>query len=107
MDTSLQQYEQTAEWLKLMAHPIRLCILHGLSEKTSCNVSYMQQCLQVPQPTISQHLQKLKSAGLIQAERNGLEMHYRLASEEVRGLLLQLFHTSSRFDSQNNHQETN
>lgn len=78
-------YHQLAETLKALAHPVRLCIVHGLSrQEQSCNVSYLQECLELPQSTVSQHLQKLRTAGIIEARRHGLEVHYQLKDERIK-----------------------
>lgn len=68
-----------AEMLKAIAHPARLCILKGLLESEGCNVTRMQHCTGLPQSTISQHLGKLRGAGVVIAERRGVQMHYRIA----------------------------
>lgn len=91
MDNNFKAYNQAAEILKALAHPVRLCIIRGLMEKKQCNVSYMQECLDLPQSTVSQHLQKLRSAGIVEAERNGLEINYRIADEKIRKLITALF----------------
>jgi DNA-binding transcriptional ArsR family regulator len=90
MDKNFKTYNQTAEILKAIAHPVRLCILKGLLEKGSCNVTYMQECLELPQSTVSQHLQKLRSLGIVETERHGLEMIYSVKDERIRHLV-QLF----------------
>lgn len=71
-------FEQAAELLKVLAHPVRLCIVRGLMEKGACNVSTMYTCLEMPQSTISQHLGKLKQANIVKAEREGLEVYYKV-----------------------------
>lgn len=91
VDNNFKAYNQAAEILKALAHPVRLCIIRGLMEKKQCNVSYMQECLDLPQSTVSQHLQKLRSAGIVEAERNGLEINYRIADEKIRKLVTALF----------------
>lgn len=80
-----------AELLKAMAHPARLCILRGLLETGGCNVSHMQSCLDLPQSTVSQHLAKLRSSGLIIAHRQGVEVHYTVSHPQVKALLHTLF----------------
>ena len=82
---------QLAEKLKVIAHPVRLCIARGLWRSGSCNVTHMQCCLEVPQSTVSQHLGKLRQAGIIEGERNGLEITYRLKDERVKAILSCLF----------------
>ncbi|MBU3137109.1 metalloregulator ArsR/SmtB family transcription factor [Clostridium gasigenes] len=87
MDNNYKQYEEVAELLKVLAHPIRLCIVRGLLDVGACNVSKMQSCLGVPQSTISQHLQKLKSVGIITGERNGLEVFYKISDDRVEAII--------------------
>ncbi len=79
--------EQKAELLKSISHPVRLCILTKLLYDGECNVSHLQNCLDVPQSTVSQHLGKLRSSGVLEKERNGLEIHYSIANEEIRKVL--------------------
>ncbi|KAA8786380.1 putative transcriptional regulator [Paenibacillus sp. 4624] len=87
----LKQFDEPAEFLKALSHPVRLCIVRGLMRKKKCNVSYMQECLDLPQSTVSQHLQKLRSAGIVATERNGLEVNYVLADSRVEQLVMILF----------------
>lgn len=79
----LEKYEKTADLLKALAHPIRLCIVRGLSESGSCNVTHMYDCLELPQSTVSQHIAKLKSAGIIKGNRNKTEIHYEICPEKM------------------------
>ena len=92
MNMNYHKYSDTAELLKVLAHPVRLCIVKGLLEKGECNVSYMQECLDTPQSTVSQHLQKLRAAGIIEGRRNGLEIYYKVCDEKVAELVKVLFH---------------
>lgn len=87
MNNAFQAYSEAAEILKALAHPVRLCIVKGLIEKKQCNVSYMQDCLDLPQSTVSQHLQKLRSAGIVETERQGLEVLYTVKNEAVKQLI--------------------
>lgn len=82
----LKIYEKKADKLKALAHPQRLCIIKGLMDG-GCNVSKIQECLCLPQSTVSQHLSKLKAAGIIEGERNGLEICYRVVDEDVKGII--------------------
>ncbi len=85
----ISEYESASELLKLLGHPARLCILIGILEKENvgCNVTYMQSCLNIPQSTVSQHLSKLKAAGIIKGERNGLEIQYRVVNDNVEKVI--------------------
>jgi predicted transcriptional regulator len=87
MEKDYKKYNETAELLKVLAHPVRLCIVRGLLSKGQCNVTYMQNCLDMPQSTVSQHLQKLRAAGIIEGDRNGLEINYKVCDERVESLV--------------------
>ncbi|MDD2482343.1 MAG: metalloregulator ArsR/SmtB family transcription factor [Lutispora sp.] len=91
MEKDFKRYAETAELLKVLAHPVRLCIVKGLVEKGACNVSHMQDCLELPQSTISQHLQKLRAAGIVMGERSGLEISYSVSDERAVSLIKTLF----------------
>lgn len=87
MDQNYQKFNDSAELLKTLAHPVRICIVNGLLENGECNVSHMQNCLGAPQSTISQHIQKLKAAGIIEGRRKGLEIYYQVINEKVAALM--------------------
>lgn len=91
MNSDYERFNDTAELLKALAHPVRLCIVKGLLDKGSCNVSFMQDCLGLPQSTVSQHLQKLRSMGIVTAHRSGLEVNYRVENEKVKQLVEAFF----------------
>lgn len=91
MDKADKQFNEYADILKVLAHPIRLCIVRGLIDHGECNVTYMQSCLGAPQSTISQHLQRLRTAGIIEGRREGLEIHYKVSNEKVIKIVEALF----------------
>lgn len=91
MKIDSKEMEEKASLLKLLAHPIRLCILRGLIRDGENNVSFMQDCLEVPQSTLSQHLSKLRLAGIVKNERRGTEIYYSLVDEEVKRIINLLF----------------
>lgn len=70
-----RSFEQEAEVLKVLGHPIRLKIVAGLCTK-ECNVKYIWECLGLPQATVSQHLALLKNKGIIEGKRDGVEVFY-------------------------------
>ena len=86
-----EQLTELAEKLKVIAHPVRLCIVRGLWRRGCCNVTFMQECLDIPQSTVSQHLGKLRQAGIIQGERNGLEICYSLKDPLIEKILKIMF----------------
>lgn len=86
MAVQLSYYERKADILKTLGHPVRLCIVNGLLTK-SCNVTGIQECLGLPQSTISQHLAVLKARGIVKGERKGLEIIYSVVDEDVKRLI--------------------
>jgi ArsR family transcriptional regulator len=56
----------------------RLRILALLFGGEVC-VCHLYESLQLPQPKVSRHLAYLRRAGLVEARRDGLWVHYRLA----------------------------
>ena len=71
-----------AEILKTLASPRRLEILHRLAEGP-CEVGRLAEDIGASQPNISQHLAVLRTAGLVDAERDGREVRYRLSDPDV------------------------
>ncbi len=71
-----------AEVLKTLASPRRLEILHRLSEGPR-EVGRLATELGLSQPNVSQHLSVLRSAGMVEAERDGREVRYRLSDPDV------------------------
>ncbi|AZR80626.1 ArsR family transcriptional regulator [Bacillus thuringiensis] len=85
--TGPNELERVAEVLRVLAHPVRLQMVHQLIKKTSLNVSELQRYLAMPQSTVSQHLGKLKSHKVVAYERKGLEVFYRVDDEKVKQTL--------------------
>ena len=80
-------YEEQAALLKALAHPVRLRIVHGLLSAGCRNVSCMEKGTGLSQSCVSQHLQKLRTAGVVTAERSGNEVYYRIASPRAAALV--------------------
>ena len=83
-----------------LADPTRLRILSLLGDEEVC-VCHLHASLDVPQPTASRHLAYLRKAGLVEARRDGVWMHYRLAridnqvvASVVKAALHALTHTT-------------
>lgn len=79
-------HKHKADLLKAMGHPIRYCIVEGLA-KGAQKVATIVDCTNVPQPTVSQHLNILKAAGIIHGTRMGNEVHYSVVSAEAKNVI--------------------
>lgn len=79
---------------KALADPTRVRILGLLTAGEIC-VCHIHQSLRLPQPLVSRHLAYLRRAGLVETRKDGLWVHYRVASrsdEATRVLLDSVFH---------------
>ena len=74
--------ELQAEVLKTLASPRRLQILHRLFDGPR-EVGRLAAELGLAQPNVSQHLAVLRGVGLVEAERDGREIRYRLTDPDV------------------------
>ena len=55
-----------ARFAKALGHPVRVAILQMLAGQTCCYHGDMSEVLPIAKSTLSQHLNELKDAGLIQ-----------------------------------------
>ena len=62
------EQEQTARFAKALSHPVRIAILQLLNSQTCCYHGDMAEELPIAKSTLSQHLNELKKAGLIQGD---------------------------------------
>ena len=59
---------QLARIAKALGHPVRIAILQMLAAQSCCYHGDMSEVIPVAKSTLSQHLNELKEAGLIQGE---------------------------------------
>ena len=78
----IPDYEMLSSRLKLLAHPERLRILDVLRRDAEC-VCHLEALLGKPQPYVSQQLRFLRQSGLIVDEKEGQNVYYRLADEQI------------------------
>jgi len=78
MDAKTQaRYEARAAVLKAMAHPTRLFIIDELSRGEKC-VCSLRDLIGADISTVSKHLSVLKDAGILEDEKRGQQVFYRL-----------------------------
>jgi len=73
-------YEQFAIVAKALGHPQRLELIEHLAQGPR-SVEALAMKLGLPIANVSQHLQTLRRAGLLSAERNGKFVNYRLVDD--------------------------
>lgn len=76
-----EEQNQMARFAKAMGHPIRIAILQMLANETCCYHGDMSEILPVAKSTLSQHLNELKDAGLIQGEITSPSVKYCINKE--------------------------
>ena len=75
-------YRIQADVLKTLSNPKRLEIVHLLAGGPR-EVGKLAEELGISQPNVSQHLAIMRSAGVVEAERDGREVRYRLTDPEI------------------------
>ena len=80
--TDFAYLSRKAEILRAISHPIRLAILRGLIKNGPTNVINLETCVDVPTATVSQHLTKIRYAGIVSKERKGTYIYYSIKDED-------------------------
>lgn len=78
--------EELAALAKALGHPARVKILRMLARREACVCGEFVDVLPLAQSTVSQHLKKLKEAGLIQGEIDGPRVCYCINPQVLRRL---------------------
>src|SRR5690242_8388922 len=87
-----EQAHLAAESFRLLADPTRIKILWALLQGES-SVACLGELVGANATVVSQHLAKLRLAGLVKGRREGTFVYYRAADVHVRRLLAEaLFH---------------
>lgn len=79
---------ELAAMLKALSDPVRLRLLSVIASHTGgeacvCDISVG---IEVSQPTVSHHLKVLRTAGLLDSERRGSWVYYRVIPEALHTL---------------------
>lgn len=74
-----RRYELRAEMFKALAHPTRLLMLEKLREEPWC-VCELAAELGIEKSVASKHLAQLRNVGLIEDEKRGTVVEYRLVA---------------------------
>ena len=72
--------QSMAEVIKLIGHPLRLRILEFLDLNGECTVSRILAGISAPQSAVSQHLNRMRAAGIVACRREGRQMLYRIGA---------------------------
>lgn len=84
-----EQLARAAEVLRHLGDPTRLHLLWLLTAGPS-DVTGLTARVGASRSSVSQHLGRLRLAGLVRADRDGRHMHYRLTSDHLHRLLTEV-----------------
>ena len=70
-------FDARARIIKALAHPTRLFLVDQLSRKEHC-VYELTEMIGTDVSTVSRHLSILKAAGIVQHDKRGTQVFYRL-----------------------------
>jgi len=75
---TIKQRKQRAAIFKALGHPARLRMVEALRDGERC-VCELVDLSEGGWSTVSRHLSVLKSAGILEDEKRGLQVYYKLA----------------------------
>jgi DNA-binding transcriptional ArsR family regulator len=76
------QIEKAAELFRVMSAPMRLRIISCLCQGEK-NVGELLNDIETTQPNMSQHLNTLYQAGIVARRREGVQIYYRIANNQI------------------------
>lgn len=85
---SVPEADALAVRLKALADPVRLRLISYLldqPELEACTCD-LAPVVQLSDPTVSHHLKKLESSGLLTKERRGMSVYYRVVPEAIEAI---------------------
>ena len=86
LDAMSESAKEASEFLKALAHESRLHILCRLADGEK-HVGELEDALDIRQSTVSQQLARLRLEGLVTFRRDGKQVFYSLASDDVRKVI--------------------
>lgn len=78
-------FDKAAAMFRVLSAPMRLKIIGCLCDGEQ-NVTYLLSKIATTQPNMSQHLNTLYKAGVLAKRREGVQIHYRIANEQIVSL---------------------
>jgi ArsR family transcriptional regulator, arsenate/arsenite/antimonite-responsive transcriptional repressor len=85
---SMEQAEQVAPLLKALADPVRLRLMSLIASRAggeAC-ICDLNDAFDLSQPTISHHMKVLHEAGLVDRDKRGVWVYYRVRPQALAGL---------------------
>jgi DNA-binding transcriptional ArsR family regulator len=82
----MRNARKASDFLKALSHESRLLVLCLLAERER-SVREIEEILSLCQPTVSQQLARLRYDNLVTTRREGKNIYYSLANDDVREVI--------------------
>lgn len=86
MNEMIEKAKQVADLLKVLSNENRLLILCELAKSPQC-VGELEEKLEITQSGISQHIAILKAHGILDYDKKGQNICYKIKDERIYKLL--------------------
>jgi ArsR family transcriptional regulator len=85
---SMEQAEQAAPLLKALADPVRLRLMSLVASREGAEacICDLNEAFDLSQPTISHHMKVLHGAGLVDRDKRGVWVYYRVRPQALASL---------------------
>ncbi|MFN8284391.1 MAG: metalloregulator ArsR/SmtB family transcription factor [Chitinophagales bacterium] len=97
-----QQQNEIATLIKALGHPARVAIVEYLMKVNTCICGDIVNELPLSQPTVSQHLKELKTAGLIKGSVEGNTICYCIDEKAIGKLQTYFANISTSLENKKN-----
>lgn len=98
-----ERQNRLAALAKAVGHPARIAIIDYLLKTDNCICNDIVNELPLAQPTVSQHLKELKTAGIIRGTIEGNAICYCIDKKSVHNLKTCLDDILTQLENKNNH----
>jgi ArsR family transcriptional regulator len=98
--SAVARFKTQARMFKALAHPGRLLMLDELSRGERC-VCELAELVGSEMPTVSRHLAQLRNAGIVDDEKRGAQVFYRLVTPCVMDLFRCVASVKEKLHEQN------
>ena len=85
-DKNAEYFQRSGEVLNILSNAKRVEVVLALSDNEQ-SVKQLAHQVDISQSALSQHLAKMREAGVVETRRHGLVVYYRLIMPELIGLL--------------------
>ncbi len=91
---------KTGALFRLISHPTRLKIIQEIGRGEAC-VCHLEAQLGLRQAYLSQHLMALRDAGILETQRDGRFIYYRLVNPEILNIIQDAMNFTGSSNAQN------